>query len=58
MKFKKLPKEQVTIRLPIELYEFVQTKTKHNGISINAYILLLINNALKDYRHYQLLFRH
>lgn len=40
---KKEPREQTTLRLPPELKEKLQEEATTKGISLNSYILLLID---------------
>lgn len=39
----KLEREQTTVRLPAELKEELQREAARKGISLNAYILILID---------------
>ena len=38
-----LGREQTTLRLPIELKEALQREAEGKGVSLNAYILMLID---------------
>lgn len=40
-------REQVLLRLPVKTNEVLTEKAKQQGISKNAYILTLINKAIK-----------
>ncbi len=43
-------REQITIRLPVELIEWLQQEANNKGISFNAYILMLLN---EEQTHHQ-----
>jgi len=45
VKTEKSEREQTTIRLPAELKEALQREAAKKGISLNAYILLLIDTG-------------
>ena len=45
----KLDRQQVTLRLPLALAEYVQTKAEGIGVSTNALIMMLIDMGLKLY---------
>ena len=40
-------KEQITIRLPVELKEKLQQETDRKGMSLNAVVILLVEKGLK-----------
>ena len=41
-------KVQLTLRLTSELLEFIQCTAQQGGISVNAYILILLNRELAN----------
>lgn len=43
-------REQITIRLPVELIVWLQQEANNKGISFNAYILMLLN---EEQTHHQ-----
>ncbi len=45
MKKESSEREQTTIRLPVEMKEELQREAVKKGISLNAYILLLIDTG-------------
>lgn len=47
---KKQKREQTTLRLPAELKRQLQQEATENGIGLNAYLLLIIRQYLKN-RH-------
>lgn len=42
-----MDREQTTIRLPIELMEALKQEAEQRGMSFNALILMLLNEARK-----------
>ena len=44
----KEPREQTTLRLPVELKEKLQEEAKKAGMGFNAYVILIIRDYLKN----------